>query len=178
MHGELGSLDPDTRVLRFCRVYPHPIDRVWRAVTEPERLAAWFPQAIVGDLLHPGAPLRFEPRRQGAGAFDGKVLRAEPPRLLEFEWGTDVIRLELETDQAGCRLTLTDTLDVLGKAARDGAGWHTCLDLLEAAVSGTAPSIDASVRWGEVHPAYVTAFGPDASSIGPPPSHAGVTRPD
>ena len=31
---------PTVRVLRH---YPHPIDKVWRAVTTPEHLGAWFP---------------------------------------------------------------------------------------------------------------------------------------
>ncbi len=37
-------------------------------------------------------------------------------------------RIELQADGAGTLLTLTDTFDDLGKAARDGAGWHECLD--------------------------------------------------
>jgi hypothetical protein len=35
----------------------------------------------------------------------------------------------------GC--TLTDTIDALGKAARDGAGRHVCLDRLEHELAGT-----------------------------------------
>ena len=31
---------------------------------------------------------------------------------------------------------LEDTLDERGKAARDGAGWHTCLDALETSLDG------------------------------------------
>lgn len=168
MSGDLGSLDAGARTIRFVRGYPHPVHRVWQAVTEPDQLAAWFPQVVVGDLLVPGARVRFESDAEGAEVFDGKVLRVSPPTLLEFEWGTDVIRLELEAEGTGCRLTFTDTLHVLGKAARDGAGWHACLDLLGAVVSGTPPSFESSERWGEVHPAYVRTFGSEASSIGPP----------
>ncbi|MCW2567279.1 MAG: hypothetical protein JWN54_1376, partial [Mycobacterium sp.] len=35
--------------LRFTRRLPHPPQKVWRALTEPEHLAAWFPTEIRGD---------------------------------------------------------------------------------------------------------------------------------
>jgi len=63
-------------------------------------------------------------------------------------------------------LTLIDTIDELGKAARDGAGWHVCLDNLERALEGrVAGGPDA---WNQVHGEYVRKFGPEASTIGPP----------
>jgi len=34
---------------------------------------------------------------------------------------------------------LTDTFDELGKAARDAAGWDTCLDFLEWDLAGVEP---------------------------------------
>ena len=63
-------------------------------------------------------------------------------------------------------LTLINRFDEIGKAARDAAGWHACLDVLEASLAGA--SIDAVRRWGAVHPGYVARFGPAASTIGPP----------
>ncbi len=178
MPAQLGSLDAPARTLRFSRTYPHPVERVWQAVTEPDHLAVWFPQTIVGDLLVTGAPLRFESSVEDAPTFEGKVLRVEVPRMLEFEWGTDVIRIEVQAVEGGCELTLTDSLDVLGKATRDGAGWHTCLDFLAAAVERTEPSFTSVDRWRAVHPEYVRAFGPEASSIGPPASHSDFLEPE
>ena len=35
--------------LRFVRPLAHPVDKVWRAVTSPEGLAAWFPFDIEGE---------------------------------------------------------------------------------------------------------------------------------
>jgi uncharacterized protein YndB with AHSA1/START domain len=178
MPAELGTLDARTRTLRFSRYYPHPVDRVWQAVTEPDQLAVWFPQTVVGDLLVPGATLRFESSIEDAPTFDGRVMKVEPPRLLEFEWGTDVIRVELQAVEGGCALTLTDILDQLGKAARDGAGWHTCLDFLQAAVEGTEPSFSSVDRWRDIHPGYVESFGLEASTLGPPPSHSHHLEPE
>lgn len=154
--------------LRFTRRLQHPPERVWRALTEPAHLAAWFPDRIVVERWVPGAPLRFEPAEGVAEPFDGEVLVVEPPRVLELRWGTDVLRFELAVDGDGCVLTLLDTLDAVGKAARDGAGWHVCLDQLEHHLAGAAPDWSPGERWRAVHPGYVEAFGPEATTVGPP----------
>ena len=165
MNGELEAAGAGRWNLRFTRRLAHPVDRVWRAITQTEHLQAWFPQTIKGDLLRPGAALRFESEY---GDFVGEVLAVEPPRLLEFLWGTDTIRFEVAAADAGSVLTLVDTIDELGKAARDAAGWHACLDLLELELAGTTPTWTSQERWKTVHPGYVDAFGPEAATLGPP----------
>jgi uncharacterized protein YndB with AHSA1/START domain len=153
--------------LRFVRGLPHPPSKVWRAITEPEHLAHWFPDTIHVERWEVGAPLRFE--MPGGDGFDGEVTAMEPEAVLEFRWGTDTIRIELAADgAAGTTLTLLDTIDELGKAARDGAGWHVCLDQLEHALEGTEPPWSTPDRWREVHPSYVDELGPEAATIGPP----------
>ena len=164
MNGTLEQLAGGPR-LRFTRRLDHPPEKVWRAITEPEHLAAWFPDTIVVERWEIGAQLRFE--QAPGGSFDGEVLAYDPPRSVEFRWGTDVIRLEVEPDGDGTRLTLLDSLDALGKAARDGAGWHLCLDALESHLDGSPPN-PASADWRELHRSYVADFGPEAATIGPP----------
>ena len=163
----LGTLtrDGDRWTLTFTRKLAHSREKVWRAVTEPEHLAVWYPQEIVGER-RAGAPLRFV-SSVGEG-FDGQMLVFDPPEVLEFTWGADRLRIQLQADGAGTLLTLTDTFDDLGKAARDGAGWHECLDRLVNDLDGTPP-LPWGERWRQVHPRYVTHLGPDASTIGPPP---------
>jgi uncharacterized protein YndB with AHSA1/START domain len=167
MIGELNAIGGGRWQLRFIRELAHPVDKVWQAITKPEHLSAWFPQRIEGDLLTPGAPLRFE-HGNGMPGFDGEVLAVEPPTLLEFQWGPDTIRLDITPAGDRCTLTLTDTISELGKAARDGAGWHLCLDMLEASLDGKTSSFTARERWQELHDEYVAAFGPEAATIGPP----------
>ncbi len=99
------------------------------------------------------------------------MIGCEPPRLLEFLWGDDKIRLELEPVAQGTRLTLYDTIDVNGKAARDASGWHVCLDRL-ARLLGDAQTVDhPAPDWREVHRLYQQKFGPQASTVGPPEGH-------
>jgi hypothetical protein len=68
------------------------------------------------------------------------MLVFEPPEVMEFTWG---------------------------KAARDAAGWHECLDRLVSDLDGTAQALPGE-RWRQIHPVYVTELGPEASTIGPP----------
>lgn len=163
VHGTLESAADGWR-LRFTRRLRHAPETVWRALTEPEQLAAWFPQRIVGEWTV-GAPLRFV---SDYGDFDGEVLAFQPSSLIEFRWGTDTIRLELARDGEGSLLTLLDTFDEQGKAARDAAGWHVCLDALERALDGTKGQLAPAAGWQAVHEAYVERLGPQASTIGPP----------
>ncbi len=171
MNGVLEELGDQWR-LRFVRELAHPPEKVWRAITERRHLEAWFPHRIVGEWIV-GAPLRFESE---FGDFDGEVLAYEPPSLVEFRWRPDTIRLEVVPRADGCTLSLTDTIDELGKAARDAAGWHVCLDALELELAGGHPERGAQHsrdRWHEVHPGYVEEFGEAAATIGPPERRAG-----
>jgi uncharacterized protein YndB with AHSA1/START domain len=178
MYGTVEQVEDGRWQLRFERTLPHPPEKVWRALTEPEHLAHWFPTTIEGERAA-GAPLRFSFPLGEAEPFDGKMLAFEPPTLMELLWGTDVVRLELRAVDGGTALTLLDTLDERGKAARDGAGWHTCLDALAADLDGDADAREAlaSSRWREVHPHYVERFGPEAATIGPPAGFDATARP-
>jgi uncharacterized protein YndB with AHSA1/START domain len=164
-YGTLRQTDTGPQ-LRFVRQLNHPPAKVWQALTLPEHLTAWFPDGLEVDEWVPGARLRFAHATDYA--FDGEVIAVEEERLLEFRWGTDVIRFELEPDGDGTRLILLDTLDTVGKAARDGAGWHVCLDQFERHLDATSTDESTSDQWRRVHGAYVDAFGPEAATIGPP----------
>ena|SRR5438045_907159 len=50
---ELGTLtrQGDRWMLTFTRRLAHPREKVWRAVTEPEHLAAWYPSRCLDRLV-------------------------------------------------------------------------------------------------------------------------------
>jgi uncharacterized protein YndB with AHSA1/START domain len=171
MCGAVQQLEDGRWQLRFTRTLPHPQRQVWRAITEPEHLARWFPTTIEGERAK-DAPLRFSfPSRQ-APPMDGEMLAFEPESVMELRWGPDVIRIELRPVAAGTQLTLLDMLEEHGKAARDGAGWHVCLDALEAALRGETDGRPEMAAWREAHRHYAESFGPAAATIGPPDGSA------
>lgn len=170
--GALGRLEQagDRWQLRFTRRLPHPPGKVWRAITEPEHLAAWFPTTIDGERSA-GAKLRFAFPHDGAPEMEGEMLAWDPPHLMELSWGDDRLRIELVPDGDGSVLTLIDVFDEQGKAARDAAGWHACLDILAEHLAGEPSTLEGDSRWADLEPVYREALGPEASTVGPPDWH-------
>lgn len=176
MEGTLERINGQAR-LRFTRRLSHPPEAVWRALTEADDLTAWFPAQIEGGW-EPGAKLRFtfhDPEEAAehldvdeAPVLGGEVIAYEPYTRLEYTWDENILRFELEPRGDDTVLHFTVTFGEIGMAARDAAGWHECLDLLEARVAGEEPAFTQGERWAEVHPRYVERFGPEASAIGPP----------
>ena len=166
---DLGVLErsSDGVTLRFTRRLPHPAAKVWRALTEPEHLATWFPTTVEGDLA-PGATLRYNFRDMDLPGFDGTVVACDPPRLLEFQWGDERLRFELTPDGQQTLLSFSASFAEVGRAARDAAGWHTCLDVLGYDLAGETPPWPQDDRWRIVHADYVRVLGPEAATIGPP----------
>lgn len=153
--------------LRFERRLRHPPEKVWRVLTEPDHLVAWFPSTIEGER-RAGAPLTFAFPFEDAPALDGEMLVYDPPSLLEFRWDTDIVRFELEPADGGCRLTFTTAIDQVGKGARDLAGWHACLDTLAHHLDGTAPPAQDPPRWAQLQARYAERLPDEASTVGPP----------
>lgn len=157
--GELVR-DGETYVLRFERELPHSIEQVWRAITEPAGLAAWFPHTVEIELrvggkavfIHdPGFDIDAE-----LLASTGEVIELDPMQRFAFTWGNDLLRFELSPTAAGCRLVFTHHLPHRACANRTVSGWSVCLDALTAALGdGSA----ASPGWRAYYDHYVEIFG-------------------
>jgi uncharacterized protein YndB with AHSA1/START domain len=154
-------------VLEYRRRFEHSPQRLWRALTDPHELAAWFPTTIDGER-RAGAPLTFRFEQLKLDPMHGAMLICEPPALLEFTWGGDRLRFALERDGEGTLMTFTVALDELGRATRDGAGWHQSLEGLERALAGELERDYDSERWRELRDGYAARFGAEASVLGPP----------
>jgi uncharacterized protein YndB with AHSA1/START domain len=166
-YGQL-EVDGERAVVRYERRLAHPPSKVWRALTEDEHLEAWFPTTIEGERAV-GSRLTFHHRDVDLPAMEGELLAFEPPSLLELTWGGDLLRFELRPDGDGTALTLTAKMQELGKASRDGAGWHVCLNRLAFDLTGEQPEeSDPRIDWRTINDGYVERFGPEASTLGPP----------
>ena len=165
--GELIELEGDRVGVRFERRLTHSPERVWRAVTETEELAKWFPARpeIAGER-EPGASLTFTYPDNAEPPETGVVVAYEPPRLFEFTWrpgspdGDDpqTLRFELEPDGDGTKLTFTHELP-RPDTAKVAAGWQLCLDDLELALAGEPRAEFPEGRWVELHEEYAEQFG-------------------
>jgi uncharacterized protein YndB with AHSA1/START domain len=128
-------------VVRFERTFPHAAAQVWDAISDPDRLAQWFPTTVEFDALRAGAPIVFRFAEDRYPPMSGMFREVSPPRRLSFTWGDDVLTFELEERDGGaaCRLAFSVVLDSADKAARDAAGWDDCLDMLGAVIAGESP---------------------------------------
>jgi len=134
-------------------------DRVWRALTDPERLGRWTPYSADRDLSAPGPARLTMADGSTDESIDGTVLVAEPPRLLEHHWGDDVLRWELAESGGGTLLTLRHTTSRRPEMASFAAGWHLCLDTLDLDLAGTPrePVVGERARefgWAELEARY------------------------
>ena len=157
-HGTFTTID-GRPALRFERRLRHPVEAVWRAVTDPAELAGWFPARVAYEgAPRPGTGLTFTFPDDAMPPTSGEVLEVDEPRLLAFTWGDDVLRIELSADGDGCLLRFTHVFDERDAAARDAAGWHVCLDRLEARLAGApteAPGTEQTDEHRALYDAYV-----------------------
>ncbi len=116
--GTYVTLDDGRPAVRFSRVYDHPVERVWRFVTNPDELAQWFPSRAEFEL-RPGGTVTFsgDPNMPES---TGTVVAVDAPRHLSFEWGGDELRFDLEAvEEKRTRFTLTNVLGERNTAARN-----------------------------------------------------------
>jgi hypothetical protein len=92
------------------------------------------------------------------------VKRAEAPRVLEYNWGGQDLRWELETFEGGTRLTLWHNID-RRYIAMGAAGWHICFDVLDHLLSGNplGRMVGGDAMkfggWQRLHAEYAKQFG-------------------
>jgi uncharacterized protein YndB with AHSA1/START domain len=161
MSGDRFFLHDGRPTVRVERAYPHPIDKVWRAVTAPEHLGAWFPSPVEVDL-RPGGEMRFAAFEGDPGAT-GTVEAVDAPRLLRFTWGADRLTFELAPDGDGTRFALVHSFDDRYGAASFAAGWDLCLAGLRSVLAGEpVPPPDRGIAR---HEALVREFGLDRPEV-------------
>lgn len=157
---EYGKFE-EPGTVRFERLLPGPIERVWAWLTESEKRGKWlasgkmelcvggrvelrFKHSELSPLEDP-IPDKYRHMEEGTG-FTGRVTRLDPPRLLSYTWGEETgeeseVTFELTPRDDKVLLVLThrrlgDDLDLLTSVA---SGWHTHLGILVDRLSGKEP---------------------------------------
>ena len=125
----------DRWTLVFTRDLRHAPAKVWASLTEPEQLRAWAPFTADRDLGSVGkATLTMVDGSDES--LVGEVTIANPPSLLEYEWGGDVLRWSVVPTDGGSRLTLEHTVKERESVPQLAAGWHLCLVVAESLLDG------------------------------------------
>jgi uncharacterized protein YndB with AHSA1/START domain len=122
--------------------YPHPPERVWRALVDPAELARWLMPAAG---FAPVAGRKFTVACDPFGEIQAVVLEVAPPRNMTWEWtaafGTTVVSFELTAVGGGTLLRMVHSGWEHGTPeARNqfNSGWNGKLGQDLAAVLGPA----------------------------------------
>jgi len=126
--------------LVLTRDYAAPIDDVWAAVTEPERMERWI-GTWSGDPTSGSVRFRMTAEGEGVAEDEVQVRECDPPRRLAVtsRFGTAEWHLELDLAEVDGVTTLVFSQpDVDPDDAHSvGPGWEFYLDRLGAALDGT-----------------------------------------
>jgi uncharacterized protein YndB with AHSA1/START domain len=153
IHGNLETID-GRPALRFERTLAHPVERVWRAVSEPAELERWFPATV--DWT-PATGEKFE-----VAGSSLEVTEVDAPHRLAWTFAGDLYSFDLAADGAGCRLIFIHVVDDRGLTAQTATGWETYFARLEPHLAGGYLSEEeAHESWGEIHELYAERFGVD-----------------
>jgi uncharacterized protein YndB with AHSA1/START domain len=151
--------DGDRWTLVFVRDLKHSPEKVWSALTKPDQLGEWAPYTTDRDLGALGEATLTMIDGQTQEALPAKVTHAEAPKLLEYTWGGDVLRWELEPTGTGTQLTLSQSIKDKDWIPKVAAGWHLCLDVAEHLLDGDpigpirgSEAVDHG--WTELNAAY------------------------
>lgn len=150
--------------VRFVRALPAAPDRAWHFLTESALLPEWYGDGSI------------EPREGGAvslmgGHVRGVVTRWRPEKFLGYtwnvfspgeslsQWPVSYLEFALEAADGGTRLILTHRPIPAAMQNQTMMGWHTMLDLIEAAARGDFP------KRADIFPKNAALYGVDMANL-------------
>ena len=150
----------DKTTVRFERLFPGPIERVWEYLTDGDKRALWLAGGKTELAIDGLVELEFRnsslsplpddpppPKYCGLPekmSYTGRVLACEPPHLLSHTWQSDSeyseVEYRLSEQDDKVRLVLTHRrLDNEDEILGVCGGWHTHLDILHDVLAGRTP---------------------------------------
>lgn len=155
--------DGEKWTLVLVRELRHSPQKVWHALTDPASLGEWAPFDADRSLAAVGPVKLSTVGTPTPQVSETEVTRADAPKLLEYRWGDNQMRWELEPLGDGTRLTLWHNID-RGFIAMGAAGWHICLDVLDRLMGdepiGRIVGGDAMrFGWPRLNEEYAKRFG-------------------
>ncbi len=153
---QASVIDEGTFTVRRTIRIAAPVDKVWRAVTEPEHISRWFGRTVLDGA---GVGARGTMTFPDYGAVPIRVEAIDAPHTVTYRWGNDdalgrlpdavdeatstVFTFTLEPLGDGTQLTVVETgfdrtSDPAANMASHDEGWVSELDKLVALLEGDA----------------------------------------
>jgi uncharacterized protein YndB with AHSA1/START domain len=157
----------DRWTLVLVRELRHPPTAVWNALTDPAQLREWAPFDADRNLGSTGPAKLTTVGTPVPLVSDTNIKRAEAPRVLEYAWGENEMRWELQPLAGGTRLTLWHNI---GRkfVAMGAAGWHICFDVMDRFLAGQpigriVAGGAMKFGWQRLNAEYAKQFGIEAT---------------
>jgi uncharacterized protein YndB with AHSA1/START domain len=163
MVNELGKIIDESTV-RFERVLPAPIERVWQYLTSSECLPEWLGEGSIDQRF--GGKVKLKLDNEGVESerridnIEGTVTFIDPLRALAYSWGaagsdaTTNVSMQLSTVGEQTSFVLTHSQLPAEAMAEVMAGWHAILDILKARLAAV-PAPKFNKRFKEVLQTYI-----------------------
>ncbi|WP_051515852.1 SRPBCC family protein [Candidatus Blastococcus massiliensis] len=156
--GVVTRLDDGRQRLEFRRSWPDPIEDVWAALTEPDRLARWIGTYEGERAVGATGTFTMTHEEEPAGE-QMTIVACEPPRRLVVQWvqeDTDAWRVDLDlaTEDGRTVLRFVQVFGAEADVTDFAMGWHWYLDKFGSEVAGSPVPGNWDTFLAEVGPAY------------------------
>jgi uncharacterized protein YndB with AHSA1/START domain len=78
----------ETRSVIVEREFPHPPEKIWRALTQPHLIEEWLMKNDFQPELGHRFNFRADPRPGWNGMIDCEIMQVEPDKTLSFTWNS------------------------------------------------------------------------------------------
>jgi uncharacterized protein YndB with AHSA1/START domain len=141
----MTTTEPTTRSVIVEKEFPHPPEKLWRALTEKSLLEQWLMKNDFEPAAGHAFTFRMDPVKGWNGVIECEVLAIEPCRVLAYTWGAlglgSVVTFTLTPTDTGTLLRMEQSgFGEHQDAAYKGAkyGWQNFMSNLERVVDGLA----------------------------------------
>lgn len=148
----------ESGAVRFERLLPGPIERVWSYIAESEKRGKWLATGVFelraggqaellfrhSEITDEAPPEAYRGVHENGVRATGTITRCEAPRIIAFTWGgggEPESEVEFALTPKGDKVLLVVTHRKLPSKAEMtsvSGGWHMHLGLLEDLLSGSA----------------------------------------
>ncbi|HET6180701.1 MAG TPA: SRPBCC family protein [Candidatus Sulfotelmatobacter sp.] len=173
---QMRKQEGENWTLILVRELRHSPAKVWEALTDPAHLREWAPFDADGSLATAGNTVKLT--TVGAPKLlvtETVVTRADAPEALEYTWGGNQMKWELEPLGSGTRLTLWTAIN-RHFIAMGAAGWHISFDVLDRLLAGqpigrfVGPEARTFAGFQRLHAEYAKLFGVQMPNWPPKPA--------